>query len=501
MKTPLILFLASALPVISAACASSKNSETESEKKPDVTVAWSDVKQTMEGFGASSAFFGDAISDEIADLLFDAKKGIGLSLLRTMVGLPADTKSDGSGPTENLKPTATAPELTTAQQAVVRGAKVWATAWTPPPIWKTTNNKNGSGEGFSSNKLDPAYYQDFADYLADFVKLMADKGVQLIGMSPANEPDYVASWDGAQWSGDELTTFISKNLGPTFEKKCPSVKIIAPDTAAMPNLDHYVTPLFADPAAKRYVSIIATHPYSGDGKAYDKPRENGKSFWQTEWSQENMNGDRPDPTMNSAIDMMEHMHTHLTTLNMNAWNWWAIYISAGALRDADKEKVRQNPALIQPDETMGKSYMFKRGWAFGHWSRFVRPGFKRIGVTDRPVPGVLIEAYRDDGSRIVLTAINTSFDRVTLTFAVEGGSFGKLTPWVTSPDDNMVAKDQKDAGKTFSYELPARSVVTFVNWDATKETPNQGLLPVIDRPDGGSTVKPQKGISIKSHLR
>ncbi|HEY5958054.1 MAG TPA: glycoside hydrolase, partial [Polyangiaceae bacterium] len=377
---------------------------------------------------------------------------------------------------------------------VVRGTKVWATAWTPPPIWKSTNNKNGSGEGFESNRLEPDHYQDFANYLSDFVGLLAKNGVDLIGLSPANEPDYIASWDGAQWTGDELTTFIGKYLGPTFAKQYPTIKIIAPDTGAMPNCDKYVTPLFADPDAKGYVSVIATHPYSGEGMSYDKPRANNKLFWQTEWSQENMNGDTPDPTMTSAIDMMRHIHDHLTNLNMNSWNWWAIYITADALKDADKPKVRQNPALIQPDKDMDKSYMFKRGWAFGHWSKFVRPGFKRIGATDQAKPGVLIEAYRDDNSHIALTAINTNAEKVTQKFFVKGGSFGKLTPWVTSPDEDLVAKDVKDSGDNFSYDLPAQSVVTFVNWDATKETPNQGTLPVITKPDTGSTTKPQNGI-------
>ena len=134
-------------------------------------------------------------------------------------------------------PIATAPGLITALQATLRGTKVWATAWTPPPIWKTTNNKNGSGEGYASNKLDPAHYQDYANYLADFVDLMAKDNVPIIGLSPANEPDYTASWDGAQWTPAELTTFISQNLGPTFAQRFPSVKIIAPDTASWPNVD------------------------------------------------------------------------------------------------------------------------------------------------------------------------------------------------------------------------------------------------------------------------
>lgn len=485
MRTLWPLALAVAIPATLAAC-------NKSEQHLDVNVNLSDGKQYIDGFGASSAFFGGTITDDVADKLFDAKKGIGLSLLRIMIGVPADTGTDGSEPTDNPKPVATSPELSTAQQALTRGAKVWATAWTPPPIWKTTNNKNGSGDGFKSNKLDPANYQHYADYLADFVDMMGQASVPISGVSPANEPDYTASWDGAQWSPDELKKFVVENMGPTFAQRWPSVEIITPDTASWPNVDKYAKPILDDSNGKNYLSVVATHPYQNGSDPidlnYHRPADYQKKFWETEWSQENMNGDTPDPTMTSAIDMMKKMHDHLTIANMNAWNWWALYITADALKSGDTAGVRENPALMQSDKNGGAPYMFKRGFAFGHWSRFVRPGFQRVAATDHPTDGVLIEAYKDGSSHVALTAINTGSGTVTQKFLVSGGSFGSLTPWVTSKDDDLTAKDSFDGGSEFTYDLPPQSVVTFVNWDATQETPDQGTLPVI-KADAGTDSK------------
>ena len=69
----------------------------------DVSIRWSDTKQTIDGFGASSAFFGETITNDVADQLFDAKKGIGLSLLRTIIGLPDDVQEDGSEPVDGAR--------------------------------------------------------------------------------------------------------------------------------------------------------------------------------------------------------------------------------------------------------------------------------------------------------------------------------------------------------------------------------------------------------------
>ena len=443
----------------------------------DVTINWSDTKQTVEGFGASSAWFGVNLSDDVTRSLFDPKTGIGLSLLRIQVGLPADIQSDGTELTDAGMPVATAPELPTAQQAVRYGCRVWATAWTPPPAWKTTNSKNGSGSGFDSNKLEPAHYQDYAEYLADFVDLMNQNGIQLIGMSPANEPDYVATWDNAQWSGSELTSFVADNLGPTFATRCPSVKIVVPDTATWSACDSYVTPISQNASALGYTGIFATHPYSNGTDptdwSYNKPQQLGKQFWETEWSQENANGDTPDPTMTSAIDMAEHIHTNMVTTQMNAWNWWAIYMSEDSLVTQDTTGTRENPALIQPDESLGKPYMFQRGYAVGNWSKFVRPGFRRLGTSD-PSSSLLVEAYRDE-CHVAVIAINSDSNDVNQKFILsDAPELASVTPWVTSANDKLAAKTAVPVSATdgsFTFTVPGNSVVTFVNWDASSYTP------------------------------
>ena len=99
---------------------------------------------------------------------------------------------------------------------------------------------------------------------------------------------------------------------------------------------------------------------------------------------------------------------------------------------ADTPKIRENPALIQPDASFGEAYMFKRGYALGNWSKFVRPGFRRHRRDGQATGGVLIEAYRD-ATHIAVIAVNTDSNPVTQKFILEGTTFGTLTPWVTPP--------------------------------------------------------------------
>ena len=477
MRTLRPLALALTISASLLACSSSKSH--------DVTVNWSDTKQTMDGFGASSAFFGQSLTTDQADQLFDPKKGIGLSLLRTMIGVPADTMTDGTEPTTGAVPTPTAPELTTAQQAAVRGCQVWAAAWTPPPIWKTTNSKNGSaGAGWGNQLRHQQAGSDALPGLRDLPDAVRGHpgGGQPAGSGPGRLARQRARLRGhlgqRAVDGGRADDLHQPVHGPAFAQKYPNVKIIAPETAGCPGCDPYITSLLANPAAASAVPIMAAHGYQGPMGNYTKPQKAGKSFWETEWSQENSKGDTPDPSMTSALVMAQRMHSDLVTTGMNAWNWWAIYITEDGLND----NTRLNPAFIQPDATKGAPYMFKRGYAFGNWSKFVRPGFQRLNASDNPNNGVYTEAYRD-ATHLAIIAINTNTSAVNQKFIVNGNTIDTLTPWVTSPDpnDNLVAKSPVTlTNGDFTFELPAQSVVTFVNWDATTETPGLTTIPGSD---------------------
>jgi glucuronoarabinoxylan endo-1,4-beta-xylanase len=405
--------------------------------------------QTIDGFGASSAFFSESITPAQAEFLFSKDSGIGLSLLRVRIN-----HQDGD-----------TTDLNTAQKAQAWGAKIWAAPWTPPPEWKTNGILEARVEGEEDGRLIVDNYGDFASYLADFAEYMAENDVQLTAITPQNEPDWPSEWPGCLYTPDEMVTFIRDYLGPEFEARgLDDTLIFAPDTAHLKNLPSFADALVADAEALGYIDGISTHPYSQNGDVFDTswslPRDNGLRFWQTEISWERFFEnptpamDTPDPGMKTALWMGKMLHEHITELQVNAWSYWNL-IAVAENYDND----RQNPALIQD------GVIFKRAYVLGNYSKFVRPGAVRIEAPAEPATDVYVSAYKQD-ERVTIVAINDGTSASSQDFTLQGQlayPIIDVVPWVTS--DTLALEAQAALTMTdgsFSFELPAKSVTSIV---------------------------------------
>jgi len=406
------------------------------EVATDAVVVQTDaLRQSIDGFGASSAFFSRNISDTDAEFLFSTQTGIGLSLLRVSIG--------------HQRPIS--PELTTAKKAHAWGARVVAAAWTPKPAWKT----NGKLHALPDAHLKPQYYPEYATFLGTFAESMRDAGVPLFALTPQNEPDYPAAWDGCLWTPSELATFIGKHLGPELERRGLDVKIVAPDTASFHKAREFSEALLSDADAKRYLGALSTHPYGRIQWGWLLNELHRLPLWQTEYSQERV-GAPPDPTMDSALAMARMLHDHLTALSVTAWYYYNLTaVEANYHRDTK----RQNPALIQD------GVRFKRAYALGNFAKFVRPGFRRVEATPEPRANVLVAAFKGD-TRLVIVALNEEPTPTNQTFRIQGrldGTLTKAVPWVTSDDLSLAPQPPVVIRATsFRYVLPPRSVTSFV---------------------------------------
>lgn len=431
MVAPLGACLASSAGCASADPPSLGSSTSGLATATQLTIDASLQRQRISGFGASSAWVGGKLSDDAADRFFSVDRGIGLSLLRMHI-----TPNGGSE------------ELITAQRAAARGARVWASPWSPPGEWKT------SGTDTNGGSLLPEHYQDWADRLAAFAADMKAAGIPLLALSAQNEPNWTAEWETCVYTPDQLVTFVGEYLAPALQLESPETKLLGPETIDWLSLKQYADPLLADPSTNEALGIVAVHAYGGTPFAYTAPAEHGKEFWETEISYDNNTGQL------AALETARQIQRHLTEGGVNAFHyWWLTSTGSGA--------------LMVDDELLPQAY------ALGHYSKFVRPGYVRVEAPPKPEPGVSTSAFFDPEShRTVLVLVNENAAAVTFDFRIEHAAPLRVTPWVTSESESLTPHEPQPFENPFTYVFGARTVTSLV-FDET-------VVPPIETGEGGS---------------
>jgi glucuronoarabinoxylan endo-1,4-beta-xylanase len=419
------------------------------------TVNWTNVHQRIDGFGASSAW-RSTWSDAQADMFFSTNTGIGLSLLRNHITAASSTSASATPSTS---------EWSIMQKAQARGAKVWSAPWTPASGFKSNNGPNGGnylGSGATVTNL------NYASQLANYVYSMKiTYGVNLYAISVQNEPDAnVTTYEACKWTGQQIHDFTTNLYNALVAKGMGSTKIIIPESQNWSSNPGLYTPTLNDPTAAADVSIIANHNYVANNQVGDTTTPaalstSGKASWETEVSQI---GGSYDGSINNAIYWAGRIHLFMTAAQANAWHyWWLIS------QNSDNEGLTDtsgNPA--------------KRMYVLGQWSRFVRPGYYRIGATTTGT--ALISAYNNtssSSSNFAIVAVNTNTSTaISQTFNLTNfPTVSSVTPWITSATLSLANQTPVTvSGSSFTYTLPALSVVTFVGQQQTNTAPT--LAPV-----------------------
>jgi glucuronoarabinoxylan endo-1,4-beta-xylanase len=416
------------------------------------TLNWTNVYQRIDGFGASSAWRG-TWNDAQADMFFSTNTGIGLSLLRNHITAASSTSASATPSTS---------EWSIMQKAQARGARVWSAPWTPASGFKSNNGPNGGNYlGSGANVTNLNYASQLANYV---LSMKTSYNVNLYAISVQNEPDAnVTTYEACVWTGTQIHDFVTNLSNALVAKGVGSTKIIIPESQNWSSNPGLYTPTLNDPTAAADVSIIANHNYVGNNQVGDTTTPaalstSGKASWETEVSQI---GGSYDGSINNAIYWAGRIHLFMTAAQANAWHyWWLIS------QNSDNEGLTDtsgNPA--------------KRMYVLGQWSRFVRPGYYRIGASN--TGNALISAYNDTNSgNFAIVAVNTNISRdINQTFNLTNFTAGSVTPWLTTSNLSLVSTNAVTvSNSSFTYTLPALSVVTFVGQRQTNTPPT--LAPV-----------------------
>ncbi|KUO07745.1 glycoside hydrolase family 30 beta sandwich domain-containing protein [Streptomyces sp. DSM 15324] len=392
---------------------------TPSAAAATVIVDPSAARQTIRGFGGMNhTVWVSDLTPAQRDTAFGNSEGqLGFSVLRIPV------HEDRANWTR---------EVATARRATELGATVIASPWNPPAQMVETFVH---GSQTDARRLRYTMYGAYAQHLNDFVGFMKNNGVSLYAISVQNEPDYAHDW--TWWTPNEMIRFLRENAGSI------STKVIAPESFQY--VKSFSDPILNDPQALANLDILGAHlygtPYGNFPYPLFKQRGGGKELWMTEVYHPN-SSDSAD-LWPQALDVAEHIHRAMVDGEFQAYVWWYIRRGYGPMREDGR--------------------ISKRGANMAHFSKFVRPGHVRIDATPNPQAGVYTSAYRGGGSQVVIVAINKGASPVSQPFTLRNNTSSGVSSWLTDASRNLAPQGRVSmSGGSFTGQLPARSVTTFV---------------------------------------
>lgn len=387
------------------------------ETQPCVFVDPKRSFQTFIGIGgaltdASAETFAKLPKDKQTEFLkayFDPKTGIGYTLGRTNIhscDFSSDTYTYIAEGDKALK-TFTIdhdkqfriPFIKQAIAAAGGKLTLFVSPWSPPAFMKDNNDILHGG------KLKPEFYNAWANYYAKFIEAYEKENIPIWGLSIQNEPMAKQTWESCLYTAADETNFLKNNLGPTLAKEgLGSKKIIIWDH----NRDlmfQRANELLSDPAAAKYVWGVGFHWYenwSGGDPVFENVQKVHEAFPArnlifTEGCNEKF-------TMDRINDWKLGERYGLSMINdfnngTCAWTDWNVLLD---------EKGGPNHvgnfcfAPVHADTKTGELIYTNAYYYIGHFSKFIRPGAKRISSSGSRSPLKATAFLNTDGSIVVV---------------------------------------------------------------------------------------------------
>ena len=438
------------------------------EKTVNIEVNSAEERQTLIGIGGS---FTEATSSLLAQMskekrqeVIDAyfgEDGSRYSLTRTHIGSCDFSRGHYSYAMEKddtlmehfsiaVDEETLLPLIKDAQAVSKDGFKLVSSPWSAP-YWMKDNQSDIGGVLLSQ------YQQAYANYFVKYLEAYKEKGVDVWALTPINEPyGNNNNWESMYFDPKYEAAFVRDYMGPTLEKAgFGDVKILGYDQNRA-GIPEWTDAMYADEATSKYFSGLAVHWYESTvdwfpemlNKAREKAPE--KLVIETEgcvdaevphwkddawyWSCEGT-----DWGWDWAPDEQKHLHPKyvpvfryardiIGCLNnwVSGWIDWNMVLNRQGGPGWAKNWCCA-PVLADPDAD--EVYFTPMYYAIAHFSRFLRPDAKVLGVKvggDEPTTieekskAVMATAVRNPDGSIAVVVINQGDEPVSIDLAIDG---------------------------------------------------------------------------------
>ncbi len=461
----------------------------------------------FEGWGTSFCWwanrlgYSDILSEQVADLFYSKEQGLGLNIARYNIGGGDDpthshiTRTDSAVPgywkdgTEKYENGTYSWEYDWSKDANQRnvllkcaeayGEDIIVEAFSNSPPYFMTNSGCSSGaEKASENNLREDAYPAFAKYLAEVSAQFRDEWkIEFQSISAMNEP-YTSYWSAGSW----------KQEGCHFDQGEPQSEMIVELKAAMEeqgftdviysgtdetDIDVQITSYEKlSEEAKDIISRIDTHSY--EGMKYEELKaiseEAGKNLWMSEVDGGEVEGSDAEE-MGSALYFAHKIIRDMNGLTPSAWIMWQVIdnhiCEAGYNGNQDygmPDTTGGFWGIAVADHDKEEIILTKKYFAFGQFTRYIKPGYTIIGGGDTS-----LAALDKENNQLVIVVINTEAEDIVCDFDLSMFSeVGTTVQAVRTSGDMKDGENWEELellttyGKGFTATLKANSITTYI---------------------------------------
>jgi len=351
---------------------------------------------------------------ELLTAYYSSTNGIGYTIARTNINscdfssdmytyVNDNDKSLGSFSVEHDKKFKL-PFLKEANIAAANKLTIFASPWSPPAWMKDNNDMLHGG------KLKKEFYSTWADYFVKFIRAYEKEGVNIWGVTIQNEPMATQRWESCLYTADEEKEFLKNNLGPTFEKSGLSNKKIIVWDHNRDLIYQRAQTYFSDPVVAKYAWGMGFHWYedwSGGTPMYDNVKRVHESFPNehllfTEGCAESFNASR----YYAWVLGEKYAKSMINDFNngMEGFTDWNVLLDeTGGPNHVGNFCF----APLHADTRTGELIYTNAYYYIGHFSKFIKPGAKRI-ISSASRSQLLTTAFKNPDGKVVVIVMNQS---------------------------------------------------------------------------------------------
>lgn len=297
----------------------------------------------------------------------------------------------------------------------------FAAPWSPPAFAKT------NGDMCHGGRLKDEYREFWAEYYARYLSEMKKRGVNISYASVQNEPEAIQTWESREVSAREEAEDIRDYLAPAFKRHGLDVKFYLWDH----NRDRMVRRTLDSMAvegAREHIWGVGYHWYCCD--KYENLSNLHTLFPNlhmllteccVELAYDSTTGE------SSSSGLWEHGERYAKQIIGDFNNWSEGYIDWNLILDENGGPNHAGNFCEAPIMLDGKGgFVFNPSyWYIAHFSRYIKPGAKRIFCAGG-ASAISQTAYKNPDGTVVVVALNNSDRDVQTNIDADGNVFGVM---------------------------------------------------------------------------